>query len=990
VPTRAVLAPAQRAQFTDIPAAIGERELARYYTLSPDDLAAIERHRRPHNKRGFGVQLCYLRFPGRPLRADEHIPAPVLAYVAAQLDLDPAVMREYAQDRDETRREHLGEIQRTVGFRPFDALVYRELAAWLLPTALGTDSGVALVAALVEEMRARTIVAPALYLIERLAWETRRRAQRQVFQHLTAGLGPADHARLDALLTVAPGRRQTPLVWLRQPPGTPSPPTILALIERLTVIRALELDHALARQVHQNRLLRLAREGGRYSPAFLARFEPTRRYATLVAFLIETAATLTDQILAMHDRLMTGYLRRSEQAQATQFHASGKAINEKVRLYAAVGAAVIAARVNADDPYQAIQSVLPWEAFVRTVADAEHLARPANFDYLDHLDAFYEQVRCYAPALLEALEFKGAPPSQPLLRALQVLKDLNAADARKVPQSAPTAFVKPHWSGHVFTDTGIDRHYYELCALHELRNGLRSGDVWVAGSRQFKAFEDYLLPDDAWQGLKDAGPLPLAIPTDVTIYLAQRRQALHDQLTTVADLMAADDLSDVRLRKGKLTITPLPKAVPDAAEDLAERAYGRMPWVKITDLLVAVDGLTNFSRHFTHLHTGAPPRDKAALFAAILADATNLGLSKMANACPGMTFARLSWVSDWSLRDETYAQALAELIDDHYSLPFAAHWGDGTTSSSDAQRFPVGGQREATAQVNARYGHEPSIMFYTHISDQYAPFHSKAISATAHQAPYVLDGLLYHETDLQIEEHYTDTGGVSDHLFGMCPPLGFRFAPRIRDLGDRRLYTVEPPATYLALAPLIGGDVDVKRIAEQWDDLLRLLTSVRLGTVTASQILRKLAAYPRQNGLAVALREMGRIERTLYVLTWFQSPGLRQRVTGGLNKGEARNALAQAILFNRRGTVQDRSYEDQCNRASGLNLVVAAIILWNTLGLEQAIEAMRTDGENVPEEHLEHIAPLGWEKIILTGEYVWDWQQATRLRGKHISRPADE
>jgi len=381
---------------------------------------------------------------------------------------------------------------------------------------------------------------------------------------------------------------------------------------------------------------------------------------------------------------MTGYLRRSEQAQATRFHASGKAINEKVRLYAAVGAAVIAARADGGDPYRAIQSVLPWEAFVRTVDEAAQLARPADFDYLDHLDAFYGQVRRYAPALLAALEFRGAPPSQPLLRALQMLKELNAADARKVQPGAPTAFVKPRWSAHVFTDAGIDQHYYELCALHELRNGLRSGDVWVAGSRQFKAFEDYLLPDDAWQELKDAGPLPLAIPTDVTAYLAQRRQGLHEQLTTVADLMAADDLSDVRLHKGKLTITPLPKAVPDGAEDLAERAYARMPWVKITDLLVAVDGLTNFSRHFTHLHTGAPPRDKAALFAAVLADATNLGLSKMANACPGMTFARLSWVSDWSLRDETYAQALAELIDYHHSLPFAAHWGDGTTSSSDA------------------------------------------------------------------------------------------------------------------------------------------------------------------------------------------------------------------------------------------------------------------------------------------------------------------
>ena len=218
-------------------------------------MAIVERRRRAHNRLGFAVQLCYLRFPGRPLRAAEQVPEPVLAYIAAQLGLNPAVMREYARERDTTRREHLGEIQRAFGFRPFDVSVYRELSSWLLPTALGTDSGVALVTALVEEMRARTIVAPALYLIERLAWETRRRAQRQVSQRLTAGLTPADRARLDALLTVAPGRWQTPLVWLRQPPGTPSPPTILALIERLTVIRALELDHALARQVHQNRLL---------------------------------------------------------------------------------------------------------------------------------------------------------------------------------------------------------------------------------------------------------------------------------------------------------------------------------------------------------------------------------------------------------------------------------------------------------------------------------------------------------------------------------------------------------------------------------------------------------------------------------------------------------------------------------------------------------------------------------------------------------------
>ncbi len=142
--------------------------------------------------------------------------------------------------------------------------------------------------------------------------------------------------------------------------------------------------------------------------------------------------------------------------------------------------------------------------------------------------------------------------------------------------------------------------------------------------------------------------------------------------------------------------------------------------------------------------------------------------------------------------------------------------------------------------------------------------------------------------------------------------------------------------------------------------------------MTASLILRKLASYPRQNSLATALRELGRIERTLFTLEWLQSPELRRRVNTGLNKGEAKNALARAIFFNRLGEVRDRSYEDQRYRASGLNLVLAAIVLWNTVYLAKAVEYVTQQGMNIPEEHLQHLSPLGWEHINLTGDYIWN------------------
>ena len=139
--------------------------------------------------------------------------------------------------------------------------------------------------------------------------------------------------------------------------------------------------------------------------------------------------------------------------------------------------------------------------------------------------------------------------------------------------------------------------------------------------------------------------------------------------------------------------------------------------------------------------------------------------------------------------------------------------------------------------------------------------------------------------------------------------------------------------------------------------MLRLAASVRTGVVSASLILRRLGNYPRQNGLAVALREGGRIERTLHTLDWLEQPALRRQATVALNKGESRNALARAVCFHRLGRLRDRTAEAQQHRASGLALVTAAIALWNT--------------EVIPDALLAHLAPLGWQHINLTGDYLW-------------------
>jgi len=792
---------------------------------------------------------------------------------------------------------------------------------------------------------------------------------------------------LESLLAVKEESKLTSLSWLRQPAGPARARHLLEHIERLKALQKIDLPVGLETSVHQNRLLKIAREGRQMTPQDLGKFEPNRRYATLIALTLELQATLIDEIIELNDRIIGSLFNRAKRSHQQQFQQSGKEINDTVRLFWRIGEALVQAKQSGADPFAAIERIISWDTFAKSITDAQALSQSEDFDYLHLIGDYYPYVRRYAPDFLEALQLEAAPAARDLFEGVTLLKEMNATNQRKVPDDAPTGFVRKRWQPLVFTDDGISRRFYELCILAELKNSLRSGDIWVRGSRQFKDFNEYLIPADCFAEMKATDNLSLAVTRDCEAYLEDRTMQLAQKLELVNRLAAADKLPDAIIGSSGLRISPLTNAVPAEVDSLMKQAYDLLPHVKITELLLEVDAWTGFTKHFTHVKSGNVAKDRTLLLTAILADAINLGLSKMAESCPGATYQKLSWLQAWHIRDETYSAALAQLVNEQYRHPFATNWGDGTTSSSDGQRFKAGGQAERTGNVNPKYGSEPGVLFYTHISDQYAPFHSKVINVGVRDATYVLDGLLYHESDLRIEEHYTDTAGFTDHVFALMHLLGFRFAPRIRDLAEKKLYVPDGKVKYDAIAPLIGGAINLRHIRNNWDEALRMAASIRHGTVTASLIIRKIGSYPRQNGLAVALRELGKIERTLFTLEWLQDVELRRRVTVGLNKGEAKNALARAVFLNRLGEMRDRSFEHQRYRASGLNLVVAAIILWNTVYLEKAIEALREHGREVDDKLLRNLSPLGWEHINLTGDYVWKQSKSVERNKFRSLRP---
>jgi hypothetical protein len=238
----------------------------------------------------------------------------------------------------------------------------------------------------------------------------------------------------------------------------------------------------------------------------------------------------------MFDKLVGSMSRKAERQTADRSLQSLREVQGYLRTLTAACRAMIDARENTVDPVAAIEQLIGWEKFVRCVTKAESLGRPEATDTRSELMRKYSTIRCFAPAFLEVFEFRGAAAVSSLLKALGLISEMYREGKRTLPEKAPTAFIRRAWRPFVFSDGGINRRAYELCAFFELRSRLRAGDVWVDRSRQYQDFENYLIPKPTFEILKAEGPLPVEVDTDVQHYLENRRSALTHELATVATL----------------------------------------------------------------------------------------------------------------------------------------------------------------------------------------------------------------------------------------------------------------------------------------------------------------------------------------------------------------------------------------------------------------------------------------------------------------------
>ena len=864
--------------------------------------------------------------------------------------------------REETRHEHLAALRKTYGYEMFSGRRARDLKVWLKEEAEIAHSNKDLARRFVKECRRTHTILPGISIIERLCADALVAAERRIETRILDRLNDVIKDRLDALLTEQVDGRVSRFIWLRQFEVGKNTADINRLLDKLEFLQGFEFPINVLNGIPPHRVTRLRRQGERYFTDGLRDISSDRRLAILAVCAVEWRATIADAVVETHDRIVGKVWRDASRLCDTQINDAKASLQDTLRSFKNLGAALLGAKEDDAPLDPAVAISCGWHNLETLVTTATQLGDTMSAEPLAHVVQGYHRFRRYAPRMLRVLAIKAASVAEPLMVAVKIIQE-NSDVAEQ-----PITFLRRNskWLRHLKAQEVDCRRLWEVAVMSHLRDAFRSGDIWLAHSRRYGDLKQALVPIEA------AKTTPrLAVPFDPEEWLNERKVRMTDGLKRLAVAAKAGAIPGGSIENGLLKLYRLTADVPAEADELVLDLYRRLPDVRITDMLLEVEQVTGFTDAFTHLRTGAPCKDKIGLLNVLLAEGLNLGLSKMAEATNTHDYFQLSRLSRWHIESDAINRALAMVIKAQSALPMARFWGTSATASSDGQFFPAARHGEAMNLINAKYGNEPGLKAYTHVSDQFSPFATQNIPATVSEAPYILDGLLMNETGKNIREQYADTGGFTDHVFAATSLLGYKFIPRIRDLPSKRLYVFDLGSAPKELKALIGGKVREGAITTNWPDILRSVATMVAGIMPPSQLLKKFASHPRQHDLAIALREIGRVERTLFIIDWLLDADMQRRTQIGLNKGESHHALKNALRIGRQGEIRDRTAEGQHYRMAGLNLLAANIIYWNTDQLGKAVAQRKRAGLDCSPELLAHISPLGWAHILITGEYRW-------------------
>ena len=963
------LTSAQRERYGRYPVALTSEELARYFHLDDEDREWIATKRRDSHRLGYALQLTTVRFLGSFLEDPVAVPGAVLHTLSSQLGIaDAGCVVAYRES--EQRWRHTAEIRTRYGYHEFAERGEQfRLGRWLCALCwTGTDRPSALFDYANGWLVDHRVLLPGVTTLERFVAEVRSRMELRLWRLLGRGVTNAQQQRLDDLLKPAEDSRQSRLDRLRKGPVRVSAPALVMALQRVETVRSLAIELP-GTQVPPSRIAALARFAATAKVSAVARLPKARRIATLVAFIHCLEAGAQDDALDVLDQLLRELFTKAEKADRKVRQRSLKDLDRAASTLAEACRMVLDSSVLDHELRECVYAAIGREELTQSLNEVRGLVRPPDDVFYTELEARKATVSRFLPTLLRVIRFDANPAAQALVQSLKWLRE-------KPDHDPPTAIVGKAWRRHVVQDDGrVNATAYTFCALDELRGAIRRRDIFIGPSWRYADPRAGLLAGAEWEASRPIVCRSLGLSARPDGTLSALTRELDETYRRVAARLPENDLARFETigDKSELILSPLEALdEPPSLVALRMQVKARMPRVDLPEILLEIAARTGCMEAFTHLteRTARAADLTTSLCAVLLAEACNTGPEPFVRQdASALKRDRLLWVDQNYVRDDTLTACNAVLVAAQNRIALARAWGGGDVASADGMRFVVP-VRTVHAAPNPKYFNRGrGVTWYNLLSDQGTGLNAITVPGTLRDSLVILAVVLEQQTELQPTQIMTDSGAYSDVVFGLFRLLGYRFSPRLADIGGTRFWRVDAQADYGDLNELARQRVRLDRITPHWDDVLRLVGSLKLGLVPAMGIMRTLQVDDRPTRLAQAIAEIGRIDKTIHTLNFIDDEGRRRATLLQLNLGEGRHSLARNVFHGKRGELFQRYREGQEDQLSALGLVVNMIVLWNTLYMDAVLTQLRSEGYPVWSEDAARLSPLGHEHINMLGRY---------------------
>jgi TnpA family transposase len=959
-------------------------ELAEHWLLLPDEFALLG-NKTGATRLGFALLLKAFQLDGRFPMAKHDIPGMVVAHVARQVSVPPLAYLAYDW-HGRSITYHRAQIRAFFGVREATVADADAVADWLVAYVPHNQRLDALKEIAETRFRALHLEPPTTDRLDRLVRSALRTYETDLTLATFARLSPETVVSLDRLIatteltgvdgaaTTEAAGEPSAFATLRADPGPVGLASVTAELAKLAQIRALDVPADLFNHVAPAVLMRYRQRAVAEWPRELRAHPAPLRATMLAAFCTLRAQEITDGLVDLLLLILHRIGVRAEHKIEKELLHDFTRVAGKHGLLFRIAEAALA---HPDDAVREVVYPVADEQTLRDLLTEYQATGPAyRLRAYTVMRASYQQhYRRVLPAILAALTFRSNNAThQPVIRALDVLRryadsKTHSYGAEEIPLDGVVRAGLRDFVVEVGKDgqERINRINYEIAVLHALRDGLRRKEIWVVGADRYRNPDDDLPADFTAQ--RATYYAALGQPQDADAFITALNRRLTAALTDLDAAMPTDPTVRIAATgHGQIVVTPL-AALPEPPnlERLKAEIVARWPITSLLDMLKEADLRIDFTQRFTSVASREHlDRDtlRKRLLLCLYGLGTNTGLKRVSGADQSVSERDLRYIRRRFIHREGLRAAIADVVNAIFAARHPDIWGEGTTAcASDAKKFAAWDQNLLT-EWHVRY-RGPGVMIYWHVEHKSVCIYSQLKTCSSSEVAAMIEGVLRHCTTMAVEKNYVDSHGQSEVAFAFCHLLGFQLLPRLKHLKRQKLYRPEAgqAAAFPHLQPILTRPIDWELIRQQYDELIKFATALRLGTAEPEAILRRFTRASVQHPTYRALAELGKAVKTIFLCGYLQSEALRREIHAGLNVIENWNSANSFIFYGRSGEIATNRREDQEVAMLALHLVQLTLVYVNTLMIQRVL------------------ARPGWRERMTTD----DWRALTPLLYAHVN-----